>query len=410
MRWRYRIMRQLKWLLMIAGALSCTAESTAPIELEVSQAALGLVSEASAYAWVQASGRAPLQYQKSSLGTRVVAARSAVGVYDVTFAGFRSDGNVQVVAYGSNGRCKLASWFFEVLPGTTAFLTQVRAQVRCFGVGAARGPQDNAFVISYVDDTRISDPGPPSSPRADRLRAGFLSVDVAALAPLAPRITRNWSSVGGRFEVTRTPRQVGRYHVVALGAAWTGDAQGALAVTAVGADDDSYCKIASFGNLAGGPPLREGLEVPPRDRDFDVRCFDGAGVAAEQGFSLRYAYWANFGSAGTGAYATKSDFSARPTPAQQVVGGSALTIDREGVGSYRVYVFDLSPIHSAAFAGALGRSTATEPAIGNEHCNVESWIGNFFGVTELTLRCYTPTGTAADTPYHVSYLGPEASP
>ncbi len=308
---------------------------------------------ASGWAWVQANGALGAPYTYSSNNGTIVSSRLATGQYGVDFNGLRysSGTNAQVVAYGSNARCKLF---------TTPLGNGIRTSVSVLCYGASGAFTDSAFVVLL--DRRS---GADSSPNG----GAFLSTGGGT----SPSVLSGWNSTGGVNSVTWD--STGQYYVARLPGLSFSNAS--VHVTAYGANANR-CKISSWGT---------GL--------VNVKCFDAVGNAVSSGFSLSYMErglipgkigghaWITGGAVGAG-YAAAT--AARPAC-------SSSSFSTRANGSY----LDVS-LTSSDFLPSSGPNLVpmiTGYGSSSHYCNIMSW-GASSGTGTVTVGCFDQTGAAVN--------------
>jgi hypothetical protein len=183
---------------------------------------------------------------------------------------------------------------------------------------------------------------------------------------------------GGTNHVTQTGTGTYRVDFEGLGANVGGNAQ----VTAYGTGSE-YCNVSSWiSNLMM-------LEL-------NVSCFDKNGNPVNTRFAASYAYRTDKPGAEGGYVWADQPSSASYTPStmyQWNSTGSNSTITRSGTGTYAVF------LPGQDFVGGTTEVTAYGS---NKHCKVTSWGPNSGGQT-VNVKCFTPSGSAADTQFALSF-------
>lgn len=297
-------------------------------------------------------------YSFNSTGGSNTITRLGTGQYRVEMPGLgQSNGNVQVTAYGSANRCKVASW---VPSGTTEHVN-----VQCHtpaGVAA-----DTTFVAQYYR----AGAGNPE-------QGAYLWANEPTSASYTPSLQYAHNSRGGTNTVSRS--SVGVYSATLPGFTTTG---GNVQVTAYGSNSE-YCKVSSWATNV-----------------VNVRCFDSAGNPVDTLWSMRYTdqHVANNGQ--LGAYAWSSDATAAshtPFPTYQWHSlGNTLTATHPSTGTYVVTIPNMA---------SFNKTSATVTAYGgsNLYCNVGSWGSDGAGGTQVTVHCRNPAGTLTDSLFTLSYI------
>ena len=208
-----------------------------------------------AYAWADqatlASYTPSPTYQYNSDGGTITATRSAVGTYQLLIPNMAgSNGDVQVTAYNTLGRCKVTSW------GPSGTSQQVG--VKCFSSGGS--PADIRFDMTYFRNGNVL--GLPGD-------AGYAWANNSTSASYTPSLGYNFSSAG--VSATATRASTGVYAVRFPNLAGSG---GYVTVTAYDSLN-GHCKVSSWGTSGN-------------DELVNVRCFTAAGAASDQRFDAAW--------------------------------------------------------------------------------------------------------------------------
>ncbi|HZI16445.1 MAG TPA: trypsin-like serine protease [Myxococcus sp.] len=323
----------------------------------------GIIPAAFGFVWADQPSAAAtytpsLSYSHNSTGGTNTITRLAVGSYRVELPGLgQSNGNVQVTAYASANRCKVASWGPS---GTTQ-----NVYVRCFTPAGAA--VDSYFIAQYYR----AGAGNPE-------QGAYLWADQPTAPSYAPYRYYSYNSKGGTNTVTRSG--TGIYQASLPGFGTIG---GNVQVTAYGSTTH-HCKVAGWGY-----------------NSVSVRCFDAAGSLADSYWTLRYTdkHVANSGQ--LGAYAWLSDsFAASHTPSptyQWHSLGSTLTATRSGLGTYAIEIPGIASYNrTSAMVTAYGSTSAS--------CNVSGWFTGSSGGTQVNVQCRDAAGALADSLFTMSYI------
>jgi len=367
-------MRRSTWILGLAMMVSsgCAQEALSPVE-ETSSAVVTPRNWALGWVDTPATGHVSTTWQATSSGAVMTGARPAPGRYEIYVPGMTSfvGGNVLVTPYATSAHCGVVSW--NVIAGA------LKIDVQCFApvTGAA---VDAQFVVSYV----LEDLRPVGG--SDPVRAAYMwySNGSPAAEP-----TYRWSSIGGPGALfTTTTTGTGKYRVEMHGMTAPQLPPGGVAqVTAYGAAK-RYCNVTDWANLIG-----------TASRFVDVRCFDPTGALANSAFALRFWTRPTWG-AREGGYAVDiSPSSASFTPAAvhqslfpELVPLTPISITRPSAGSWDASVPAMTWTGSGALVGSLDPDGA--------YCTTAGWNPG----VHVQVRCFSPTGAAADARFTVAYL------
>ncbi|HEX6871475.1 MAG TPA: hypothetical protein VF163_10295 [Micromonosporaceae bacterium] len=285
-------------------------------------------------------------YEHNSAGGSVQITRSAVGTYQVRFAGMAGPGGAaHVSAYGNNNLCSVSSW------GPS--LGDEVINLRCFTTAGA--PTDSRFIAHVTN-------------RTDGASRGYLwsSDPTPPVGGYTPPTQYSFDSTGQPITVAATG--VGAY-TVDLGAfgqdsggLW---ASGALRVTAYGSSP-AHCQAFDPAAFADPEILR-------------VRCYGPDGLAVNTRFVLSYTRQV------VPISATVDNHAIPPTVAAWTSPGGAPTVSLLAEGDYLVSFPAAGMPGGHAFAGIVG----TPPM----YCVIQSWTVNA-GAMNLHVRCFAPGGDA----------------
>lgn len=322
--------------------------------------ALGVpgVASADALGWLwhaqpTASAQAPAAYSYNSAGGANRVDRVGVGVYRAVMPGIPGGGgSVQVAAYGSSARCKVAGWGG----------TDLTVQVRCHD--AAGRLVDSRFVVQHVAAEAPS--GVP----------GEAYLWTSSTASHVPPARYALNSTGRGISMARLA--LGRYQVTLEGQSVAG---GTVHVTAYGADP-AWCQVAGWSTSGGATRAT-------------VHCYTTGGAATDSLFTLRY----RNPRAGTPesagyAWADRSVLAYVPSPTYQYnSAGLVNEAGRSAVGSSFVRFPGLPATDSTAMVTAYGSVPGW--------CTPSYWTGGA-DRTEVRVSCFDAAGRAADLRYTVS--------
>lgn len=350
-------------LLAVAAGLGFSAAATA---------------QTVAWAWVAPAGQGatftPSPSYQYSPGAPVTVARDPAQLnrFLVTLPDVGSaSGVVHASAYNGNHTAVVNGW------GISG--TSVVATVELFTPTGA--PANNAaFTIHY----RLEG--------ADDRREAYLWANNPTAASYTPSPSYSWN--GNRADPTITRSAVGVYSVLlpGLGGSVSGEL-GHVQVTPY-ANSLLRAKVSSWGAFGA-------------DVLVTVRCFDGSGAPADSRFTLSYNEEAApiAAAEGSGAHVWADNSTAAsytPSPVYTDSNGrlgpaDAETIDRLGVGIYRVELPNVAPSASSiALATAYGLSSS--------HASVQVWGSNGNGGSIVHVNTYTAAGVPVDSQFTLLYL------
>ena len=327
--------------LVISAASATAAAADPPLG--------GIVPPIEGYVWgsqpanpnyISATG-----YEYNSTGGSVQITRSAVGTYQVRFAGMAGVGGVaHVSAYGAPNICTVASW--------GPLLGDEYVNLRCFT--AAGVPVDSKFIAHITN-------------RLDGASRGFLwsSDPTPPAGGYTPSATYSYDSAGEPIAVH--PAGTGNYAVEL----------GAFAQDVAGAWKDGALRVTAYGTAA--------VTCQVSDPDFyvdpevlRVSCYDVTGSAVNSRFALSYNREI------VPVSATVENYFSPPTAAGwSSSSGLAPVVTELAEGDYRVSF----PGAGAAGGHAYANLMATPPMF----CVIHSWTVSL-GALNIRVRCYQPGG------------------
>jgi hypothetical protein len=306
----------------------------------------------------------------NSSGGAITVTRLGTGFYQIDFAGLYSAtgaSNVQVTAATTSGYCTSAGW------GTEGTGNSAQMWVACFAADGTNA--DSYFTLLYQSRTALLG-------TADKGLA-FVLDDSPTSANYTP--TNSYNSTGGTNTIALT--KTGKYTVTLPGFAKAG---GDVQVTAVNGKDISTnaarCKTSGWTNSASATTV-------------DVLCFNSAGAAADEEFSLAYALAEPF-AVDTAATAdatfewanNPTDTTAYTPPASRQFNSfktGSMTSQNYGTGQY-----------IANPPGYLPETTqtvlVTGYGAGSDYCNAVGWL-------PVYVACYAQGGTPANSDFDVTY-------
>ncbi|WP_328405087.1 hypothetical protein OHS70_37420 [Streptomyces sp. NBC_00390] len=295
-------------------------------------------------------------YSRNSTGGVNTVVRTGVGQYTVRLPKLGlSGGTVHVTAYGATSHsCNVAGW--------APVGDRLDVRVRCFTPSGSRA--NTRFTASFVNTAYLGG------------RFGYLWANQPSSSSYTPSTTYQFNSSGATNTITRSG--VGQYSVRLPG---IGSAAGHVQVTAYG-DVTARCKVVNW-YPSGTAQIA------------DVRCFTLGGALRDTRFSFTYARGTGILRTTPAAYAwANQPTTAAYSPAlayQYNSSGSTNRITRQGVGVYRVWTPNM-PL-------GYGNVQVTAYGADSKHCKVDYWTPS----TGIQVRCYTASGTLADTYYDVSF-------
>ncbi|MGA2189785.1 MAG: hypothetical protein ABSH33_14725 [Steroidobacteraceae bacterium] len=316
-------------------------------------------------------------YAWNSSGGDVTITNVATGVYTVDFDDLYNDhhlNNVQVSAYATSGYCTVGGW--DVKGSSSA----AEMYVNCFD--ASGNPANSYFTLLYHQRTTgfgAADEG-----------AAFLWANQPTTSSYTPDSSYNYNSTGGTNTILRN--STGNYTVtiagLAKGKSGFDHEQGDVQVTAYGSTPIRCAVVYWF------------TSTP--NTTVNVQCYNSAGAAADEDFSLAFALRTAFGSAGSstvGAYGwddiPAETYVVQP-PAQYngfKTGPLTAQYDVNNNGLYTVTIpGDISWTASNVVVTAVDNDTA------GAYCNVESW-----GTQTIDIACYNQGGALSDSQFNVAF-------
>ena len=322
-----------------------------------------IVPDRFAYAWANSPTAASYTphpaYAYNSTGGAIHIDRQGVGIYDVTFAGLRGWGAglssaVAVTAYGST-TISCSSITYSSSPTSTVVL------VGCFDAAGQR-MADSRFTIMVVGNQSVPRPS-----------AFVMSGGGAPVPPPNPA----WSWTSGNHPITVTHQAGAGEYDLLLG---TGNTPRSAKLVTATSGGGTRCN--NLTDIVGG--LR-------------IRCYDWAGVATNQGFSVvqiaggrpgRRAGFAVANLPTTASYtpATNRSFNSS---------GGAITASRSAVGRYQLNFVGLQKL-----AGHTEHVQVTSVGATLSTCNVVSW-GNSGNGLRVLVECRNGVGQFTDSRYGV---------
>ena len=209
-----------------------------------------------AYAFANESGTASYTPDPTfayNAGGGITITRTAIGSYQVTFAGIEAAvadvGNVQVSAYGTSSRCLIGGWGSD---GSGNLVVDVR----CY---AGANPFDSRFNVLFVE-------GADAASRA----VGYAWANDPAAASYSP----SSAYVHGGGTATATRSSAGRYTMSFSGiGSHGGDRGGTAQVTPYGGS--GICTLQGWSS--GGTSV-----------DISVFCYDGSGAPVDAQYQVLF--------------------------------------------------------------------------------------------------------------------------
>jgi hypothetical protein len=213
---------------------------------------------------------------------------------------------------------------------------------------------------------------------------------------------RGWSSIGGFPAIDKLSGPAGRYSIV-----FPSNTRQFSSITEVTAWEQApghFCGPTGGGITFAGTYL----DVPYHGY-AGAQCFDAAGQPVDERFNVTFStgspngspsyYWVSTintfgGGIGYGIYGSWGYIS---NPAHAIT-ATAATLNRvPGVSSGAFYV-DLPEVTSGARSNAI---VSAQDAARN--CEIEGWTAGPSGGTRVTVRCFTASGTLADSKFNLVY-------
>jgi hypothetical protein len=319
-----------------------------------------------AFAWASEPASASYtpdgSYSYNAAGGAITATRSGTGAYQMSWSGFEdvgiNGGNIQVSGYtvgGADVSCGVGGW------------GSYTASVYCYD--SAGDPVDAYYTILFLK--------PPKKNWTQEYAFAWANDPTAA--SYEPQTFYSFNRAGKPIEINRS--SVGRYAVTFPSFEYL-PGGGNVQVSQY-AGGGGYCKIDYWSS-----------------NTVYVECFDAAGAASDEYFTILYlksppgttstSYaWAFSSTAAS--YDAASDYAFNPT-------GGAITATRAGVGVYQM---------EFTGAGALGvdggHVQVTAYGGTNQRCKVGSWY-----LDVVTVLCFDSAGAPADSEYTLLYLKPDA--
>ena len=331
-----------------------------------------------AWAWVTPAGQGatftPSPSYQYTPGAPVTVARDPAqqNRFLVTLPDVGSaSGVVHACAYNGNHTAVVNGW------GISG--TSVVAYVELFTPTGAPA-NDAPFTIHY----RLEG--------ADDRREAYLWANNPTAASYTPTPSYSWN--GNRADPTITRSAVGVYTALlpGLGGSVSGEL-GHVQVTPY-ANSLLRAKVSSWGTSGA-------------DAVVTVRCFDSAGAPADSRFVLSYNEVAApiAANEGSGAHVWANNATAAsytPSPAYTDSNGrlgpaNAETIDRLGVGFYRVELPNVAPSASSI-------ALATAYGVTSSYASVQVWGSNGNGGSIVYVNTYTAAGVPVDSQFTLLYL------
>jgi hypothetical protein len=319
-------------------------------------------------------------YNRNSTNQQNTIARTATGVYQVTFTDLANfggqSGTALATALGSAGEhCTVSAWSSNGTPDTTV-------TVRCYS--AAGAPADTQFDAAYIR--------PTSSPRP----FAYLWANDEMNPSYTPSTFHQFNSSGGVNTITRSG--VGNYTVTLAGLASDG---GTVKVTAFNAAAN-WCKI-------------EWWAPSGANEQVEVRCFDTAGAPVDSKFTLVFADGQSILSNGN---ASGYVASTNPTPAGTYTPPAATnynstgplnTVTRNSTGSYTVTMPGLGSQTPGILPTDRGTVHVTATTAAAKRCEVTSYTSPI-GVPpanpiplNVAVTCTTAAGALTDSKFVLQF-------
>jgi hypothetical protein len=316
-----------------------------------------------------------LDRNQNSTATPNTVARTATGVYEVTFANLASygarSGSAAASAVGTAGEhCTVSSWNSNGTPDMVV-------TVRCFD--AAGAPADTVFDAGYIRPTASSAP------------FAYLWAQDPAAASYTPSTNHQFNSTGATNTIVR--HSTGDYSVTLPGLASAG---GTVKVTGF-SGSANYCKAADWDAVGA-------------DERVDVLCFDATGAPADVKFTLQFAddtsivangassghVWAN--DAAAPSYTPNSAYQYNST-------GAANTVARTATGRYTV---TLPGLGSTLYATNQGIVHVTAHHTTSKRCELVGYRSGYVPVgtpipLHVDVACHTAAGTPSDSKFVVQF-------
>jgi hypothetical protein len=299
--------------------------------------------------------------------------RWGLGSYEVIFPNLGVRGGVvHVSAYGGKHTCKVVRWNADLTPDLHVF-------VRCFNPSNGANLNGRFTVLFYKDGAKSRD-------YAD---AYVWANQESLTTSYTPDLEYNYNSRGVNNRVQRTaageyvvtiPQMEGRAGI--LGG-------GIIMVTTYG-ESNVYCKSVTYSADASNNVLAT------------VRCYKG-GILDDSKFTL--SFFRDPSALAIRSIANKkqawyvlADTTPIPHTSHQTdsYGNHDATMTRLAVGSYRVHLPRI-----AALDKTFAHVTAYE--VNTSYCNLVSWNKSPSGGTDVNVKCYSPSGAAADSTFLLYY-------
>jgi hypothetical protein len=335
----------------------------------------GAPSTSSVTGWVidnqptVASYTPPGKLQYNSMGLTNSIQRTGTGTYTIDFAGFQfHGGSVSVTAAGQTAAvCEVVTWAKNT--------AGQQVQVACFAPSGA--PADEEFDAAYTGLPGASAPAPA---------VAYVKIDSLNAHEHFPD-SDDWYASFTSTGPVATHVSTGRYRVLFPGLDVNA---GTASVTAWG-DDAATCRIVNWAGTSQG-------EV------FNIACTGPGGVPVDSksdtSFSEVNDYLGVNNMQEGYAFADRSKASSYHPPAaysedEVRTGTPAVTITRQGTGSYRV-VF-------AAAADPGGYVQVTAYGATSDSCQAVSWAKSSADEA-VNVEC-SAASTPADTKFTIQFAG-----
>jgi hypothetical protein len=298
--------------------------------------------------------------------------RWGLGSYEVIFPNLGVRGGVvHVSAYGGKHTCKVVRWNADLTPDLHVF-------VRCFNPSNGANLNGRFTVLFYKDGAKSRD-------YAD----AYVWADQESVSSYIPALEYNYNSRGVNNRVQRIAP--GQYGVTLPQMEGRGGLLGGgiIMVTAYG-DSNVYCKNIGFSADAS-------LNIIAQ-----VRCYKG-GILDDSKFTLSFfrdpsALAIRNTANKKQAWYVLANVTPIPHTGHQTdsYGNHDATLTRLALGSYRVHLPRI-----AAFDKTFAHITAYDT--NTSYCNLVSWVTSPSGGTNVNVKCYSPSGAAADSIFSLYY-------
>lgn len=312
----------------------------------------------------------PGRLQYNSTGQANTIQRTATGAYTIEFPGLQfHGGSVSVTSVGpAAAACEVVTW--------AKTLTGQQVKVACFAPSGS--PADSGFDAAYT--------GLPGT-AAPTGTVAYVKIDTPTAKEHFPDHD-DWYATFATTGPVATHVGTGRYRILFPGLDLNG---GTVAVTGWGSNG-ATCRIVSWAGKSQGEVFNITCTGPggvPLDTKSDLSFSDGNDYLGVNNTQQGYAF-ANRSM--TSSYTPPGAYSQD----EVLAGTPAVTIARQGTGSYRV--------DFAAAADPGGYVQVTAHGSTTNMCQAARWAKS--NADELvSIKCRTAAGAPADTKFTIQFVG-----